>query len=457
MKKSAASLFFIISFICYPQNLLAVLPSKTEAKKIFITSAIIAKLKQKNLLNNDIPSQLYIQKLITRLQSTKNTHPVYCFLVKNPQINAFALPYHWIGIHTGLVQFADSENELAAVLAHELAHIEAEHLEELNRYLDRQQWAPLAATFIAILLAMHHQGAAAQSMIYGSQAAHIDQLLRLNREAEAQADRLGMQLLEKADFPRSAMVTFLEHLDRKQHFYTQPPPFLSTHPLTPQRLQEARRLSQNEVKEQKEDPLLFHLIQARLSKTQKKSFDTKSPAVKSYHHILIQAHYGHYEKAISLLKDLMVEYPNEILFSYTMAEIQYQQGHLLLARQTLQSLECSLKNHFLYPASVLLEIELSLAQGHFQEAIELLQKLSFPLGDKTHLHYLEAKLYFSLNNSSQFTMAYSRYLWQEGQWSQSLKQLSTLLKNTNKNEALYHQVLELYDYYQTLWATRSST
>ncbi|MDW8311573.1 MAG: M48 family metalloprotease [Burkholderiales bacterium] len=164
------------------------------------------------------------------------------FAVADPSINAFALPGGYIGVHLGLIALAQSESELAAVLAHEIAHVVQRHY---ARSIDEQRkntWMTIASIAAAAVAARAGSADGVQAAILAGQAAQIQAALNFSRENEREADRVGFNLLERAHFDTGAMASLFERLQRAANLNDPGllPSYLRTHPLTLERLAEAR-------------------------------------------------------------------------------------------------------------------------------------------------------------------------------------------------------------------------
>ena len=135
------------------------------------------------------------------------------FGVRNPIVNAFAMPGGFIGIQTGLIVLAGAESELAGVVAHEIAHVTQRHI---ARGLTQQtQGAHLAlATLAAAILAalIPGGGQAAMGIAAFGQAAMIDRQLGFSRDAEQEADRTGVEMLRKAGYDPNGMALMFGRL-----------------------------------------------------------------------------------------------------------------------------------------------------------------------------------------------------------------------------------------------------
>ena len=186
------------------------------------------------------------------------------FSMRDNTLNAFALPGAFVGVHTGLILAAESEAELASVLAHEIGHVTQRHIARQIAGQERNGWATLAALAVAILAA-RTSPQAAQAAIVGAQAASIQSQLNYSREYEREADRSGIDLLSQAGFDSRAMVSFFERLQRQNRVYdTNAPQYLLTHPLTSDRIADMQNRVDKLPLHPGKDSLDFQLVKAKL-------------------------------------------------------------------------------------------------------------------------------------------------------------------------------------------------
>ena len=164
------------------------------------------------------------------------------FLVRDRSVNAFALPGGYIGVHLGLIAITGSRDELASVLAHELTHVTQRHIARGITNSKRQSLIGLAAMIVGMIAASRAGSAdAANAAIAGGQAASIQGQLNFSRDMEREADRIGFQLLTGAGFAPSGMATMFEKLDQASRLNDSGAyPYLRSHPLTSERIGEAR-------------------------------------------------------------------------------------------------------------------------------------------------------------------------------------------------------------------------
>jgi beta-barrel assembly-enhancing protease len=162
------------------------------------------------------------------------------FLVRDRTVNAFSLPGGYIGVNLGLLAMTSTPDELAAVLAHELSHVTQRHIARMIDQQSRTSWVSMASIILGILAASRN-AAAAQAMIYGGQAASIQGQLNFSRDMEREADRVGFGVLSDAGFQPAGMALMFEDLQQASRLNDDGSfPYLRTHPLTTERIGEAR-------------------------------------------------------------------------------------------------------------------------------------------------------------------------------------------------------------------------
>ncbi|CAM9432837.1 unnamed protein product, partial [Phaeothamnion confervicola] len=187
------------------------------------------------------------------------------FAVRDPSINAFALPGGFVGMHTGLLTAADSESEVASVLAHEITHVTQRHI---ARQVGAQQQMQLPAmiAMAAALLAARSRPDLASGAAMAAQGAAIQGQLGYSRDFEREADRIGFTTLQAAGFDVRGMPAFFEKLQRYTRISDdgRAPGYLRSHPLTVDRIADAQNRAQNSPYRQHADSIEFHLVRAKL-------------------------------------------------------------------------------------------------------------------------------------------------------------------------------------------------
>lgn len=215
---------------------------------------------------DDLEVVAYLNGIGHRLayQSQDLRFPFEFFGVDDASVNAFALPGGFIGVHTGLILTSQSESELAAVLGHEVAHVSQRHLARIIAAQQKSQLASMAAIALAILAARSSPDLA-QAAVAGAQYATVQTQLNFTREHEREADRIGVQLLEKAGFDPRAMPVFFERLQRVMRVYdSNAPSYARTHPVTYERIADVQNRVESLPYKQVPDSTEFTLLRTKL-------------------------------------------------------------------------------------------------------------------------------------------------------------------------------------------------
>ena len=186
------------------------------------------------------------------------------FLMQERSINAFALPGGFIGVHTGLLVAAQSESELAGVLAHEIAHVTQRHIARIVAQQKQSAIVSLAALAIAILAARSSSDISSAASALGSAGA-IQNMLNFTRDHEREADRVGLQILDSAGYDPRGMAVFFERLQRATRVYeVGAPTYLRTHPVTYERIADIQNRLDGLRYRQVPDSIDFQLTRAKL-------------------------------------------------------------------------------------------------------------------------------------------------------------------------------------------------
>lgn len=164
------------------------------------------------------------------------------FLVKDRSVNAFALPGGFVGAHLGLIAITTTADQLASVMAHELSHVTQRHIARSIAPQQQASMVALATLLLGIIAASRSNNVdLANAAMMGGQGAAIQQQLNFSRAMEREADRIGYGLLAIAGFAPAGQSAMFDKMDIANRLNDSGGfPYLRTHPLTVDRISEAR-------------------------------------------------------------------------------------------------------------------------------------------------------------------------------------------------------------------------
>lgn len=238
---------------------------QTEVK---FGQAFVKSLNTEFSLNKDLEINDYIRQIGHKVALNSGQNRAFRFyVIENSSINAFAGPNGVIGIHTGLIKATKTEAELASVIAHEIAHITQQHLSRRYLYNSTQGSATSVATLLAAILIGMVDPSAGMATLMAGQSFGIEKQLSNSRQHENEADFVGIKILHDSGYNAHAMADFFGRLaeaSRNNEFQT--PEILRTHPVTANRLVNAKNRARSLLPIQKNstsDPLV--LMKLRLN------------------------------------------------------------------------------------------------------------------------------------------------------------------------------------------------
>ncbi len=316
-----------------------------------IGEAFMREVRKELTLVDDPEVEDYVQHLGQRLAaSSDNAMQAFTFfVVKDPQINAFAAPGGYIGVNSGLILTAQSESELAAVLAHEIAHVTQRHIArrfEVQQHLT----VPTIAAIVAAILIGTRSSEAGTAALAATQAGAAQMQINFTRGNEEEADRVGIKTLAAAGFDPRSMASFFERMQRSMRYYTNPPEFLLDHPVTAARIADAQARAGQYPYHQVPDSVPYQLVRAKLEvltasdptdvlERFRKSLETKrydDEQAARYGYALALKRTGHPEQAYAELKGLEKAHPDSIPYMAEAAKLAQDLGHEKTALDTLR-------------------------------------------------------------------------------------------------------------------------
>lgn len=212
-------------------------------------------LRQMNLVLDDPLVDAWLQTMGHRLGAASDNpkQPYAFFMLRDRRINAFATLGGYIGMNSGLVLTARSEDEVAGVLSHEISHVTQRHV---VRSVERAQKEriPIMLAALGMVIAAQSAGGdsrsgdnATMAAMVGSQALMMQRQIDYTRANESEADRIGIQTLSRAGYDVDALGDFfarMESAGRANSGGYTAPDYLRTHPVTATRISEARDRAQ---------------------------------------------------------------------------------------------------------------------------------------------------------------------------------------------------------------------
>ncbi|MDZ4047643.1 MAG: M48 family metalloprotease, partial [Pseudoxanthomonas sp.] len=223
----------------------------TPARQAQYGGMMLRELRNYGYLLEDPLVTDWLQTVGNRLGAdSDNPQQAYTFfMMRDRQINAFATLGGYIGMNAGLVLTADREDEVAAVLSHEIAHVTQQHVLRGVERAQRDQIPILLGMLGAIVLAQaaggSSSGDASQAAIASAMGLMQQRQIDYTRSNESEADRVGIRTLSRAGYDIDAMAGFFAKLQQATRVARGSgreavPDYLQTHPVTTTRISEAR-------------------------------------------------------------------------------------------------------------------------------------------------------------------------------------------------------------------------
>lgn len=408
--------------------------------------AFLNQIRRQTDIINDPEVDTYIQSIGYRLvaQSDNSSQLFTFFVINENTINAFAAPGGIVGINTGTIISAETESELAGVLAHEIAHVTQRHMARSAEMSQKMSIPMMAAMLGAILIASQSPdaGAAAMAAIQGGV---IQAQINFTRGNEEEADRIGMQLLERAEFNPQGMPAFFTKLQRNSVYAAQAPEFLRTHPLNVNRISDAQsRVASLPKSHTYNESKTYQFIRTKLLV---KSHKSTGDAIKHYQGILDQGQfrddivvikYGlalaylehkDYKEAALLLDELLEKDGENLSLLLARADVEVRQSNFdaAIARYAdMMNIYPDYRPLILSYANTLLTAK---RPAEARQVLEKYGKYNTP--DITYYNYL-TRAEAESGNTIAAGMANAEYYFLTGETRVAIEQLKSLLRTQPK-------------------------
>ena len=385
--------------------------NKTEQK---LGRAFTNALHTQYTLNYDPEVVHYIRQLGHKIASyTGDAREFTFYIIENPSINAFAGPNGVIGIHAGLIQAAETEDELASVIAHEIAHITQFHLSRRHEQMASKSSLTSFATILAAILIGVYEPTAMMPAIMAGMGLNIESQLKNSRQHEEEADSVGISLLHKAGYDPHAMGSFFSKLDQVSINNTfKMPEILRSHPVTQHRIASAEnRADLMPYKSSAEANHSLALIKLRLaSKSASTSTTFNKPVFlnefsQCYFQNATVLRNSQYKRNYSCLQSAILKYPDEPLYTSLLIELVIQDKSPSNELKQFALRQADIQ-YALFPSSnaiVLRYSELLLKYDSVEKAIALLIK---QLDNNRYQYFISKKLSEIYSAQNKLAQAY---------------------------------------------------
>lgn len=397
----------------------------------------------------------YLNHLGKRLAQFAHMPMPYFFIVKSNEINAFAGPGGYIGINTQLVLATKNESELAAVMAHEIAHVRLHHLYRMIQHQKQMRVPMLASMLAAVALGAINPTLASGAMI-ASLTGFAQDNINFTRANEKEADRIGITMLIKGGFDPRGMAGFFKKMQEStRYYYTDNiPAILRTHPLDEDRIAEAENRSGNINRKNYPDTLDYYLfkelIRNSVAKDNKQMLDYygqeclrhNRAAACQYGKTLALIKANQFRAAEQNLAPLTGENKDNLFYQVAMAEAETGNRQFDVALKRLHELQANYPENY---AALMAYAQGLLEAGQAEKATALLLKgfrqfkRDLPLCEAL----AQAEAASGLKGYAYFVQAQCNLL--QGRSRDALRQLNVAKKLAGNDRYLAARILALKD------------
>ena len=323
----------------------------------------------------------FLQVFSGILSQTQLGQPIGLVIIKDPQINAFAVPGGLFALNTGLITSAKNLDEIAGVMAHEIAHVAQRHYSRSQEAFKGQGLLALAGILVGAAIASKADGDVGSAVMLGTQAALMDKQLSYSRNQEREADRIGMQFMYSAGYNPQSMADYFETMHRATSRVSFLPDFWLTHPLTTERMSEAR------------------LRANQLPQVRSKIYDLDFEILKWYTQVVSN-------QATEIQLQALANQKN-IAGLLALSKFYLMQGDYTQAQSNLDLVKVKLKSHILVP---LIQTDIYLGQNKFDQAYDSISSLQKTMPENRALSYKLAEVLIRQGKIDQVQSLVQRFI-----------------------------------------------
>ena len=323
----------------------------------------------------------FLQVFSGILSQTQLGQPIGLVIVKDPQINAFAVPGGLFALNTGLITSAKNLDEIAGVMAHEIAHVAQRHYSRSQEAFKGQGLLALAGILVGAAIASTADGDVGSAVMLGTQAALMDKQLSYSRNQEREADRIGMQFMYSAGYNPQSMADYFETMHRATSRISFLPDFWLTHPLTTERMSEAR------------------LRANQLPKVKSKIYDLDFEILKLYTQVISNQATEIQLQALANQKNTAAQ--------LALSKFYLERGDYTQAQANLDLVKAKLKYHVLVP---LIQTDIYLGQNKLDQAYNSINSVQKTMPENRALSYKFAEVLIRQGQVAQAQTLVQRFI-----------------------------------------------
>jgi predicted Zn-dependent protease len=312
---------------------------------------VLQKIREQFQLIEDGETAAYVQsvgdRVVDQLEGTPYRYQF--FVIDEATPNAFAIPGGYVFLYRGLIGMMSSEGELASIISHEIAHVQAQHIRQRIEQSRILSVASLVGMLAGAFLGLGDD--ASRALATGAMAGARTLELQYSRENEEEADRLGFQYLCAAGYDPEAMVSIMRKISRlRWRSDSRVPSYLMSHPAVSERVNYLESLAAKErpsaAARARKDKGEFILMQAALvsdHETPRIALDhfraqerqKEDPGAVAYGLGRLALRQGKLEEATERLREAASLRPSSPMVLSTMGAVYFQQGRLAEAKRVL--------------------------------------------------------------------------------------------------------------------------
>lgn len=405
------------------------------ARETSLGRSVYDRLMDAGVIETDPLLDRYINDLGLRLLAgvENRVRDYRFFILRNDSINAFALPGGFVGINRGLIMRANTQHQLASVLAHEIAHVELAHGMESLQKSNELSNAAMLALLAGLVLGAAVDSQAGTALAFGGAAGSQQAMVNFTRENEYEADRVGVELMQQAQFKPIGMVEFFEIMTELSG--SGGIEYLRTHPINNNRIAEAvvRATSLPPGRDQVDDYQQFRDYLLYTSQ------DHLPERGSEFRQALALVRKADYKAADASLKKLYDSDNESIWYSVVYADNLEQLGREAEAELVYRRLLD------IFPGDYVLSMRLlglCKAERHFDAALDIARQLEIDFPQQRQVYFELSEIYGALQKPALRMMAQAEFHRIAGNPKQAIRLYDEVLKSEDADSATISKARE---------------